>query len=235
MIEKIGPTIYKGESIYKTVAGGSTGVLFYTWFDNVVNKIDTPIIGPEYSLDDDNAQISKATLTSEKFIGIKNFLKVQNKNNNNTPLYVQTPNINLNGLFSVNTLFCINGNKNDEPNFIWLYFNSFSIAIFLGKVPNGGFIDLWVSDDKTTQVFNNAYFNLNAYGYNQYRILEQIDLSKIRRIKIEYHELQKIVVSLDDIVYIQVLCDLPQNIYMRIDPRQNSNLYVSDIMIRSEP
>lgn len=50
MIEKVGPTIYKGESIYKTGAAGGGGggggnVLLSTLCNNIVDGVDVPIIG----------------------------------------------------------------------------------------------------------------------------------------------------------------------------------------------
>ena len=227
------PTVYNIPNVYGKEGAGN-GVLFYTWFDNVVNNNDVPIIGNEYSIYDENAITSTTNLNSEKFIGYKTFLCVENKNHSNVAINVKTPAININSFFSFNFLFCAAVSANFEPNFIWINFNSFQLVLFLSK-DGTDYLDIWVSANQTINVFNGAAFEIEDFGFKQYRILNNAELYKVKRFKAEYHAAQKLVITINDIVYIQIMCDIPEDVSIRIDPRNNGKIYLSDIMVREEP
>lgn len=118
MIEKTGPTIYRGESIYNTGAGGNIqGVKFFTDFSKYDGTNDLPYIGNSYEIPSDtHTTVSK----------LENGLRFKNADNTNNSypyriLFENTSSVFFTAFFKL---------VYDDSSFIWIHPK---IALALGS------------------------------------------------------------------------------------------------------
>jgi hypothetical protein len=242
------PTVYDHRNVYDDGAGGggssSSGIIFWTRFSNFDTNtlIDTPIIGERYKLlDTAYGLYSIITTTTRYTVGNINLLKIANANQDNTVLmgYVPLPTPE-DGNFSVRFI-CTVVDVSDSQYLCRLRFYDINdVFQFESEVNwhNDGsdHWELWATDSFTYNTYNYAYFDENAWGYNQFGF----DPSKVAQniphvIRVDYVN-GDITIYIDSIVAL-VVHNVPRPYSMRLRPdtRVHVTVGVTEVSVMRLP
>lgn len=181
MIENIGPTIYKGESIYNTGAGGGGGgkqlieIGDYYLLDWVSSSADSPIVTIDLDeiSDDENVEYC-STVRLESFSGYSCAVFSSNQIGGNSSGYL---------IFNSNTsLLATNQNNN---------YNQYSVTYNVGDI-----VDVTLKRNIAT--FNGQTFNNVPYA------IESLKRIAILKCRFNYIKMYKFVLKNNDVILLNL-------------------------------